>query len=313
MGKLTCCVVGLPMFLFGIGNNVTVHFSVHDDGGNAVTNAEIKARTRRDRLEFWTHASTPMRETIVQTDTLGGATACFPCYSGDFDCLVSAPGFYSEVFRDIHFRIRGDSVGYARLLEHEKDVSLTLRRKRNPVPMYVSPPLFDFYPPSNSGSFGFDLKKLDWVSPYGTGEVTDFELVCSYSKSNNYVRSSGCIVFNTPLSGAYKLKKTHSKEFQSVYTADTNGIYQQRFEYVIDAPPIGRFVRNDILRKDEYLVLRTRTKVDAHGHLVSAHYAKIYGAFFVGPMMCFEYSFFNPTPNDPNLEYNGENLAPRRR
>ena len=30
-------------------------------------------------------------------------------------------------------------------------------------------------------------------------------------------------------------------------------------------------------------------------------------------MMCFEYSFFNPTPNDPNLEYNGENLAPRRR
>lgn len=120
------------------------------------------------------------------------------------------------MFRDIHFRIRGDSVGYARLLEHEKDVSLTLRRKRNPVPMYVSPPLVDFYPPSNSGSFGFDLKKLDWVSPYGTGEVTDFELVCSYSKSNNYVRSSGCIVFNTPLSGAYKLKKTHSKEFQSV-------------------------------------------------------------------------------------------------
>ena len=120
-------------------------------------------------------------------------------------------------------------------------------------------------------------------------------------------------MFNSPLSGAYKLKKTRSTEFQSVYTADTNGVYGQRFEYVIDAPPTGRFVRNDILRKDGYLVLRTRTKVDVHGHLVSAHYAKIYGAFLVGPMMCFEYSFFNPTPNDPNLEYNGENLAPRRR
>lgn len=72
MEKLTCWVVGLPVFLFGIGNSVTVHFSIHDEGGNAVTNAEIKARTRRDRLEFWIHASTPMRETIVLTDTLGG-------------------------------------------------------------------------------------------------------------------------------------------------------------------------------------------------------------------------------------------------
>lgn len=67
MRKLTFWVVSIPMLLFGIGNSVTVHFSVHDDGGNAVTNAEIKARTRRDRLEFWTHASTPMRETIVRT------------------------------------------------------------------------------------------------------------------------------------------------------------------------------------------------------------------------------------------------------
>lgn len=78
MGKLTCWVVGLPVFLFGIGNNVTVHFSVHDDGGNAVTNAEIKARTRRDRLEFWTHASTPMRETIVQTILWGAPRHAFP-------------------------------------------------------------------------------------------------------------------------------------------------------------------------------------------------------------------------------------------
>ena len=52
MRKLTFWVVSIPMFLFGIGNDVTVHFSVHDDGGNAVTNAEIKARTRRDRLEW---------------------------------------------------------------------------------------------------------------------------------------------------------------------------------------------------------------------------------------------------------------------
>ena len=314
MGKLTCWVVGLPVFLFGIGNNVTVHFSVHDDGGNAVTNAEIKARTRRDRLEFWTHANTPMRETIVRTDALGTATARFPCYSGDFDCFVSAPGFYSEILRYIHFKIRGDSVGYARLLEHEKDVSLTLRRKRNPIPMYCDQTGYSMNIPAHQGSFGFDMKRRDWVKPYGTGETVDFLLEYRFVETNGTQRYEGALCFQDEKSGAYRLKKYKtSGDFCSVYEADTNGVYRNRFEFVREASKTGLRIRSDLLNDDEYFVLRTRVRVDDKGRILSANYSKIYGMFAIDRILYFRESFFNPTPNDPNLEYNGENLAPRRR
>jgi len=42
---------------------------------------------------------------------------------------------------------------------------------------------------------------------------------------------------------------------------------------------------------------RVRTKMDENGNVVSAHYGKIYGDF-----MQFRY-YFNPTPNDRNIEY----------
>ena len=89
---------------------------------------ETPSRTPRSRpvrgVTAWSSGHMPVRRCVrpsYRRILWGGATACFPCYSGDFDCLVSAPGFYSEILRYIHFKIRGDSVGYARLLEHEAD------------------------------------------------------------------------------------------------------------------------------------------------------------------------------------------------
>ena len=153
-----------------------------------------------------------MRETIVRTDALGTATARFPCYSGDFDCFVSAPGFYSEILRYIHFKIRGDSVGYARLLEHEKDVSLTLRRKRNPIPMYCDQTGYSMKIPANQGSFGFDMKRRDWVKPYGTGETVDFLLEYRFVETNGTQRYEGALCFQDEKSGAYRLKNTRRQE-----------------------------------------------------------------------------------------------------
>lgn len=306
-------VMGIPSFAFGFGSEVAVHFSIRDENGNAVTNAEVRVRTRRDRLEYWTHAHTPMRDIMARTDVSGYTMVRFPCYSGDFNCFVRAPGFYSEEVSDISFKRRGDSVGYARLLEHAKEMVLVLRRKVNPIPMYVSPPYHDFNPPMRCGKFGFDLKRLDWVYPYGKGEVADFKLERTYSESNDHVRCVGAIVFDEPLCGAYRLKKMQSTEFRSVYEADTNMVYQQCFAYILDSPPTGAFTRKDLLREDEYLILRTRVRQDVRGRIVSSHYSKIDGPFFVGSMMRFECSFFNPVPNDPNLEYSGTNLAPYRR
>ena len=60
---------------------------------------------------------------------------------------------------------------------------------------------------------------------------------------------------------------------------------------------------NSSLKENQYLVLRTRTQVDATGNLTTAHYTKIYGelGYFRGTL--FMQYYFNPNPNDTNLEF----------
>ena len=100
------------------------------------------------------------------------------------------------------------------------------------------------------------------------------------------------------------MSRTKMSELESVYLADTNAVYRQMISYQFDECPDKMPVYTRQLTSDKYLVFRTRTKVDAFGRLMSAHYGKIYGALnFVGPGgMSMERLVFNPTPNDTNLE-----------
>ena len=67
----------------------------------------------------------------------------------------------------------------------------------------------------------------------------------------------------------------------------------------------------DKIASDKYLVFRTRCIIDENGRIVSAHYGKISGDFRGSLQLIFfthnSYAdeagiYFNPTPNDPNLE-----------
>jgi hypothetical protein len=64
----------------------------------------------------------------------------------------------------------------------------------------------------------------------------------------------------------------------------------------------------EMLAKDQGLVVRTRTKVDAEGRIISANYGKIYGAIGASsfPLQISTTSavfFFNPAGNDTSLEF----------
>jgi hypothetical protein len=50
------------------------------------------------------------------------------------------------------------------------------------------------------------------------------------------------------------------------------------------------------------MIFRTRTRVDEDGNLISAHYGKIYGLWEFSTMIRVKDMFFNPNPNDTNLE-----------
>lgn len=293
-------------------SNVAVRFRVVDDAGLIVSNAVITTNTQRDRLANLGHAGSPQRKIIAITDMNGCARIEFPCYSGEFSSQVSGERIYSEHKKDVLFKYARDSVYFAHLLEHEKDLSFTVRKKVNPIPMFCNRTGYYLKVPNGNGRFGFDIKENDWVHPYGRGKIQDFQIDYCCSLTNGNKRIEGSILFPGDGCGAYKLKKMPFG-FCSVYNADTNAVYNQRFDFVREITPTNFIEKTDVLCDDEYLVLRTRVKKDTQGVIVSANYSKIYGMFAIDRILYFRESFFNPTPNDPNLEYNGENLAPRRR
>ena len=57
-----------------------------------------------------------------------------------------------------------------------------------------------------------------------------------------------------------------------------------------------------VAEDDEYLVFRTRIVKDDNGNIVSANYGKIYGAIRTVGFFGAKAIYFNPTPNDVNME-----------
>ena len=73
----------------------------------------------------------------------------------------------------------------------------------------------------------------------------------------------------------------------------------------------------DQLGNDEYLIFRTRTKVNEKGELLSAHYGKIDGEWKFHELhgMWIRGIYFNGMPNDTNLEdvYSFKDAMQRKR
>lgn len=254
-------------------SNVEVRFRVVDDAGLIVSNAVISTNTQRDRLANLGHADSPQRKIIAITDTNGCARIEFPCYSGEFSSYVSAMGFYPEHKKNLRFNYARDSVFFAHLLEHEKHLSFTMRKKLNPIPCFGYGAGEDFPFPLKNGRFGFDMEKGDWTVPHGKGEVADF--ILRREESNGVYRA--VLEFEGPFNGAYKQKQESSTSFKSTYRADTNHVYAQTMDIWTKKRMGKETVRSQFVSDEEYLVIRSRSVVDADGNLKSCNYSKIYG------------------------------------
>ena len=109
--------------------------------------------------------------------------------------------------------------------------------------------------------------------------------------------------------GAYFGKQTGCKEFPSTYCANTNAVFKNRlpFMFVKKDSDDKRIDWRDIATSDEYMVLRTRVKLDPDGKVIEANYSKILGPFRFGDwcgkwVILTRCAVFNPRVNDSNLE-----------
>ena len=182
---------------------------------------------------------------------------------------------------------------------------IVLKQIKNPLNCGRVCGLKDFKVPVFDKWIGFDFDRHEFIPPYGSGSYADalLRFVLYRPSKKEYHMKMEVSFTNQPYAGAYAVKKDKFSELQSVYKANTNADYKSMFVYSYDRFPDKRPIVNK-LSKDEYLVFRTRTKVDTDGNLISARYGVLYGEWsFVGPRgMNIPFVIFNPKPNDPSIE-----------
>ena len=214
--------------------------------------------------------------------------------------------------------------------------SVCLTPKHNPRPMYAysahgGVPL----PKRNPVAFttngldviryepvSFDMKECLAISTetnynsflHGpSGKVSDFCVDRFSVTTNGVVTTFGWICF-APGCGVYKRNTTGDPTFPMTYEADPNEAFVSRipFEY---SSISGRVVNvQAILRDGEYMVAKTRVATNELGEVTGCNYSKILGPMSVDGDLWFMAMIFNPTPNDPNLEFDQHsNLATGRR
>ena len=282
---------------------MTVTAHVKDDEGLPVSNATVKVWTDKSRYGGWAKSSQYDYYTGI-TDANGTAKISFACYVAYFEGCAYSDRHYREDCGYIMVKHIGHADWSATLTEHSKDISFTLRRKKNPISLFYRQPSPFIKLPKDSGEFGFDLLMNDWIEPYGGGRSADFYVQREASPTNSEVTINCGIVFRGDGNGAYVRKKIKTtSDFKTDYEADTNGTYQAYLPMRhYPAPSNPKYTYAAIAKEDEYIVMRTRVEKDEKGNIVKANYSAM-----LGTMQMYQHFrqlgyVFNPTPNDPNLE-----------
>ena len=284
----------------------TVHFKVVDYNGNAVSNATAKINTMKKWIPGENFGRTIYMDVYGTSDTNGEVSITFPCKSTMFSYSVSADGFYG-CGGGAQFAAVPDGLDL-RQTQFETNFIVQLKPIINPVQMCVieMPPYANRgrrYPKGvEKGTWGFDMRVGDWVAPYGRGDTVDFMVEYSEEHFAKDKALDCALVFtNGVYDGCYIAKCTDTR-FRSDYKADVGAKYIKRLDFDSWGKKYKGRYATKLLDDDEYIAIRTRTKCDEKGQLVSAHYAKIYGTIgFRGEFTC-KGSYFNPNENDPNLE-----------
>lgn len=234
-------------------------------------------------------------------------------------------------------------LGLSRDKDH--DVEVVLPRILNPVSMYALRNVSLKFPVQGEW-LGFDFEAADWVAPHGKGKTADilFRFRNEFKGWDDDLRypedmekavaisKEGCAVKKVEWS--MDLFRRDFGKWDGVmeisFPGEKEGLVEtakflsySRFKMPHSAPLEGyvpswryedRSYRSWSARKDKGFFLRTRVLLDKQGNIVSANYAKVMGDFFLDAKhSCVSFAYyFNPTPNDRNLEFDPKkNLFPK--
>jgi hypothetical protein len=284
-------------------------FKIDDEKGKSVSNATLHVG-----FELFIQQ---LGKVVGSTDTNGLFTA-EGMTQWEVRCNVTKNGYYTSFWK-IFLGRDGQEVSSGRWQPWNPTIPIVLREKRNPIPMFVKRFEGRF---RNGEMVGFDCEKGDFVEPHGKGKVTDF-IIHVNGSGIKYEDMTKRINLDSPDpdGGFIILKWYQHSAFKSEYLAPESGYAANLTADSSDdrtkkVNEVVLYHGGNLTRLDsggEYLVFKSRIKRDDEGKIISANYGKIYGEFeLMGwektkeARVRFTY-YFNPTPNDRNIEFDGEN------
>lgn len=284
------------------GANAKVVYCIVDDEGLPLANKQVRYRWQNDypRKNWGGFSTTDMNGVVVLEDKVGARLTV----------SVFLDGYYSSSDKiDFSWR-KGVSplVKDGKWQPYGERRTLPVKRWKNPVEKGVRlPGYFNIAAPATNKWVALDFEKMQWCRPFGNGESPDalFRFGEERIDLRNYRITFEVSFTNNPFAGFYIAKKDLFSEMKCTYSASTNNqdytVRELKYEYITEE---GRKIRSGRLNKDDYIVFRSRTRVDENGNLISANYGKISGEFG-GGLVGINFRdgmFFNLTPNDTNLE-----------
>lgn len=249
-----------------------------------------------------------------KTDALGRCTVEGTTRSSIGGSVVKG-GFYQSVFH-LPFATGQERIDNGRWLPWNPTIPVVLREVRDPIPMYVK----SIYAILPKGVFvGFDCLVGEFLPPVGKGEIADFNVLVEQdgvlTKDRKYRKRM--VLRAASEDGGFVFMASHlGSAFKSEYQAPLDE-YSATVDFYEEYPPesagkpkVAPFDSN------KHMVFRSRVKKDDKGNVVEAFHGKVYGTMEYGrnarsktdaeSMVKFLY-YFNPTPNDRNIEFDGRN------
>jgi len=286
------------------GANAKLTFHVTDSKGESIPDASFHAGFIVTDKKFTVRDGLTDKNGIFVAE---GKTA------SEVNYVVEKDGYYMTSAACRLSQHKGADVKNGKWQPWNPTIAVTLKEKRSQVKMYSKE--VEIAIPEMDKLIGYDFEKGDWLQPHGKGDRIDISI--QYTEAGIIGKNTKRILtltFPNENDGLFIYKKDANTPMFSIYEAEDVG-YQKVTNFVKEWEN-GQLIENITLETEDYFVFRTHTETDGDGNITSAYYGKVTNPFGFGigreNYVRFTY-YFNPTPNDRNLEYGGNLFDERRK
>ena len=245
-----------------------------------------------------------------RTDTNGLCRFKGKC-DGDIGWNIGKKGYYTTIGP----RLDATNATFTQWLPADKEYEIILRPILNPIPMNakktnIQISVFD-------EPLGYDLEKGNWISPHGNGLTADFifQVRCVWSGDESpygekYYDASVELTFSNEDDGIIEFADSQLPLEGSIFRLPRHAPdigYTNKWSLRQLMNSEGSHYDSASQREGLNYFFRVRTKKDEAGNIIAANYGKIRkplqlivtpGNTWIGMIY-----YFNPTPNDRNMEF----------